>query len=596
TEAPPRPALTPTERRNRERMLQKVRDFWVKGVLEKSLYAEVRLELGLEYRPGAVENPWDTVLQHAQYGDYQLPPSAKAADVFHDLNGELLILGQPGSGKTTTLLELARDLINWAEPDETLPMPVIFNLSSWAQERKPLADWLAGELNTKYQVPKKVAQEWIKTDTLTLLLDGLDEVAETHRNACVAAINAYRAEHGFVDLVVCSRIEEYDQLSTKLNLQGAIVLKPLTMEQIKDYLTVFGDKTITLRKLLEDKSQLFEIAQSPLMLSIMIMAYQVENMPPDAAIVGRGLVGRMRLYDPYKLLFDLYVKHMFKRRVPETRYTLEQTQKWLSWLARDMVKFEQTTFYIEGLQPTWLKTHVQRRQYRIGNFLASGPVIGLVVGLAGGLVGGLIYGAIIGFGVGLVVGLAVGAVNEIEAAERLTWRLNRLRLVIALLFGLAIGLAIGLVYGLAIGLVYGLAIGLVYGLAIGLRTVEHVEARIQPNQGIRRSARNALLIGLAYGLAYGLTFGLAVLVVGLIYGLISELAVVMVVGLVMGGGGDAVVQHLTLRFIIMRAGYTPWNYARFLDFCAERVFLRKVGGGYIFVHRLLLDYFAGLAE
>ena len=29
---------------------------------------------------------------------------------------------------------------------------------------------------------------------------------------------------------------------------------------------------------------------------------------------------------------------------------------------------------------------------------------------------------------------------------------------------------------------------------------------------------------------------------------------------------------------------------------AERIFLRKVGGGYIFVHRLLQDYFAELWE
>ncbi len=38
----------------------------------------------------------------------------------------------------------------------------------------------------------------------------------------------------------------------------------------------------------------------------------------------------------------------------------------------------------------------------------------------------------------------------------------------------------------------------------------------------------------------------------------------------------------------------PWRYARFLDYAAERLFLRKVGGGYIFVHRLLLEYFASL--
>jgi len=34
----------------------------------------------------------------------------------------------------------------------------------------------------------------------------------------------------------------------------------------------------------------------------------------------------------------------------------------------------------------------------------------------------------------------------------------------------------------------------------------------------------------------------------------------------------------------------------FLDEAAERLLLRKVGGGYIFVHRLLLDYFASLEK
>jgi len=36
----------------------------------------------------------------------------------------------------------------------------------------------------------------------------------------------------------------------------------------------------------------------------------------------------------------------------------------------------------------------------------------------------------------------------------------------------------------------------------------------------------------------------------------------------------------------------PLNPAHFLDYAAERVFLQKVGGGYIFIHRLLLEYFA----
>jgi hypothetical protein len=46
--------------------------------------------------------------------------------------------------------------------------------------------------------------------------------------------------------------------------------------------------------------------------------------------------------------------------------------------------------------------------------------------------------------------------------------------------------------------------------------------------------------------------------------------------------------------MLWRNGSAPLRYARFLDYAAGRIFLRKVGGGYIFVHRLLLEYFASL--
>lgn len=36
------------------------------------------------------------------------------------------------------------------------------------------------------------------------------------------------------------------------------------------------------------------------------------------------------------------------------------------------------------------------------------------------------------------------------------------------------------------------------------------------------------------------------------------------------------------------------RYVDFLDYAAERILLRKVGGGYMFIHRLLLKYFAEL--
>jgi len=59
-------------------------------------------------------------------------------------------------------------------------------------------------------------------------------------------------------------------------------------------------------------------------------------------------------------------------------------------------------------------------------------------------------------------------------------------------------------------------------------------------------------------------------------------------------GGTACIQHFVLRWLLWRKGAIPWNYPRFLDYAAEHILLQKVGGGYMFVHRFLLEYFASL--
>src|SRR5437764_690516 len=82
------------------------------------------------------------------------------------------------------------------EQDEGHPIPVVFNLSSWATKQRPLKDWLVEELNTKYDVPRKVGEGWMDTDAVLPLLDGLDEVAAEQRVECAAVINTYRQEHG----------------------------------------------------------------------------------------------------------------------------------------------------------------------------------------------------------------------------------------------------------------------------------------------------------------------------------------------------------------------------------------------------------------
>jgi hypothetical protein len=63
-----------------------------------------------------------------------------------DVAGRLLILGEPGAGKTTTLLKLAQELVTQAQADAPVPVPIIFELSNWTQENQPIYQWLGAQL------------------------------------------------------------------------------------------------------------------------------------------------------------------------------------------------------------------------------------------------------------------------------------------------------------------------------------------------------------------------------------------------------------------------------------------------------------------
>jgi hypothetical protein len=61
-------------------------------------------------------------------------------------------------------------------------------------------------------------------------------------------------------------------------------------------------------------------------------------------------------------------------------------------------------------------------------------------------------------------------------------------------------------------------------------------------------------------------------------------------------GGYFLLDHFEARYLLRRNDLLPWDVVKFLDTAVERLFLRRVGGGYIFVHRTLLEYFANTTK
>src|SRR5258708_37003559 len=91
---------------------------------------------------------------------------------------------------------------------------------------------------------------------------------------CVAAINAFIEEFEPSGLVVCCRLNEYRWLPERLKLNGAIRLEPLNPKEVSNYLDSGGSKLAGLCEAIAIDPVLQELAQTPLMLTIMSLAFQ----------------------------------------------------------------------------------------------------------------------------------------------------------------------------------------------------------------------------------------------------------------------------------------------------------------------------------
>ncbi len=135
---------------------------------------------------------------------------------------------------------------------------------------------------------------------------------------------------------------------------------------------------------------------------------------------------------------------------------------------------------------------------------------------------------------------------------------------------------------LACGLIGQLLGGLVSGYLGGI-TDTAIEKSTTPNQGMWQSRKNGAILA---------TTGWIVLTI-----LFSLLGLPILAGFILGlsfgiFAFEALIKHFVLRLILYTNGYIPWNYARFLDYATNSILLQKIGGGYIFTHRLLLEHFS----
>ncbi len=320
------PPAPPKERqifRKRQQLLAAVASE-VKARLKQSAHSAVLVNLLKDEELQLVRPDADVKIGDSPR--FQLQAEDSIAKVFEDTGSKLLILGGAGAGKTTILLELALELCQRAESDSGAGVPVVLHLSSWKNDRQPVGEWLVAEINRQLEDSPQPPQ-----------------------------------------VAVCTRYNEYKNCNSRLRLNGAIFLRPLTDAQIRTYLVAARSRELWYN--IESEPQLLALGRTPLLLSVMTLAYEEILIHSWKRLTCKE--------DLRQYLFNAYIRRMLGREInPRKQPSPEKTRHWLIWLAQKMEQENQAEFWIEKINPNWLQTTRQKQLYRIGATLAGGFIPG----------------------------------------------------------------------------------------------------------------------------------------------------------------------------------------------------------------------------
>ncbi len=140
----------------------------------------------------------------------------------------LLLIGDPGVGKTTILLFAAINILMDGAGAQKLPL--ILNLATWDSE-SDFKEWYAKGIAHTYNLSSVFVEELLRCNALVPFFDGLDEVPDEYREHCLQKMAAYFGDHRNQQILISSRRDEYYEIETYAPVYTEIELQPLTLSQ-----------------------------------------------------------------------------------------------------------------------------------------------------------------------------------------------------------------------------------------------------------------------------------------------------------------------------------------------------------------------------
>ncbi|MFJ2136414.1 NACHT domain-containing protein [Streptomyces sp. NPDC087845] len=537
----------------------------------------------------------------------------------------LVVLGEPGAGKTMLLIRLLQDLTERRTPGG--PVPVLFSLASYRPAHQHLDAWMAEQLRHTHPVLTApattavpaadagagrldVAKALVDARLILPILDGLDELPATLHITALDAIN--RALPAKLPLVLACRATEYRTALTRpdamVRLNGAtgIRLLPLGPVQAADYLrrdaggpnTPTADRWNSVANRLGTDSPIGQALSTPLGLFLARTIYNPRT-PTGPVPHPDELMGYATREDLTAHLFNALIPAAYTPHQPNPpRWTPHAAQSTLAFLACHLEHNRAGTPDL-----AWWELHhaiPNRTRTRRLAGLAAGIVFGVLLGLAGGIATGLSGGLTLALAIALRTGSSERPSRTPNTAVR--WSSNLIwgglvgGLIAVPILGLIFGAGFeaGLPVDLPVGVLLVLPVGLVLGLAAGstfekpdlATTIGPARLLTLDRQTFMRVVRTlgtplgtlaALLIGAIFWGRFGLAAGLAV-------GLAVGVAVALMAGVGFGRRRSSWAVFIRAKAYLVRHHHVVRNLMPFLEDAHHRGVLRQVGAVYQFRH------------
>ncbi|MBN2006410.1 MAG: NACHT domain-containing protein [Anaerolineae bacterium] len=192
----------------------------------------------------------------------------------------LMVLGEPGSGKTMLLKRLA---LRYAEGDHAnlsvRPVPVLLELNRLSGSTDPLETHLAKALeDNDFPGGEHFLKVGLEHGLLLLLLDGLDEVSRDARGHVVRQIKDLLGAHPAVRAMITCRTAVYDDDFADL-IDQQLEIAPFSDQQIQRFLSTWardmppGKSAEQLACNLRERPHIMGLARNPLLLTIIAYLY-----------------------------------------------------------------------------------------------------------------------------------------------------------------------------------------------------------------------------------------------------------------------------------------------------------------------------------